>query len=169
MSQQGRHLVFLNCVSIIQVRQLSKLLAAEGIEEEEEDGEVDEQEQTYPIESVPESRGVGGVRGTKRVMWEDCWALDTQVLQLFNTKRGLHGNEPNNHYKNLRKSALNGQFIRIGRQDADSGVIHDVTAGGGSGALDAAARLTLKPQQYLQLTAEGRAQLSGDRHGEGEY
>lgn len=141
-------------MSIIQARQLAKEMTARGMKEEEEndDEEGEEGGESYGSGGRSSARGVG----KKHLKWEECWALDTQVLQLFNTKRGLHGNEPNNYYKELRKSALNGQFIRIGRQDSDTGVIHDVTEGG-----DAATLLSLKPQQYLLLTPAGRAQLSG--------
>jgi hypothetical protein len=90
--------------------------------------------------------------------WENCWALDAQVVQLFNSKRGVLGSDHKSYYKEVRKSAAIGQFIRIGRQDPNTGIIHDVTSGLAESGIDIS---VLRPQQYLQLTREGRAQLTG--------
>ena len=101
----------------------------------------------------------------QELTWESCWALDAQVVQLFNSKRGIGEFEPKSYYKEIRKSAVVGQFIRIGRQDPNTGIIYDVTNGAPRDGVDLA---TLSPQQYLQLTAEGRAQLSGYVEDENE-
>lgn len=141
-AREGRHLVFLNCVSAIQMQQLSKQLSQS---------------------SDDLGYGTGGemteaTRKPVQFRWEDCWALDTQVVQLFNSKRGMHGNDPNSFYKQLRKSAVAGQFISVGRQDMVTGDIIDVTAGG----VSSIQLQNLRPQQFLRLTPEGRAQMSGE-------
>ena len=127
---EGRHLLFLNCLATVQTQQLSKLVSK------------------YPDLE----------RKSGSVAWQDCWAIDSQVVQQYNAKRGLPEGQSNASYKEMKRSAADAGFIVIGRKDATTGEMHVSS----SHKFAPSEEKKLLSQQYIRLTAQGRDQLRGN-------